>query len=221
MSTLSLALYCEGPTDQRFFSILIQRISQQILARRERPFVEVLPVDVIKAKAPRHDEAILQAANQAAGYHALIVHADADHPTREKALQERFHPGYELVQRSTKKVCKNLLPVIPVYMTEAWMLADYKTLQAMLETRMSPQELGLPRRTKLIESDPDPKWTLNQLVKKAYPKQSRNWNKIVEKLYDELALFINLERLEALTAYKEFVKDMTQILMALNLIQRI
>lgn len=218
MSTLSLALYCEGPTDQRFFPILIQRASRYVLAQHEQHLVEVLPVDIINTNAYTLEERILQAASLAAGYHALIVHTDADNPTPEKALQERFYPGYELILQCTKSVCKDLLPIIPVYMTEAWMLADHEKLRKFLRTDLSLRNLGLSERAKQVESYRDPKLILNQVVRKVYPNQPQLWSRIMGELYAELAPQISLERLKWVPSYQQFVKDLADTLKKLNMI---
>src|SRR5207249_3578543 len=70
----------------------------------------------------KRDEAILQAARNASSCDILIIHCDADAPTSERALRERFHPGYELVKQTAERVCRSLVPIIPIRMTEAWML---------------------------------------------------------------------------------------------------
>src|SRR5579884_3345777 len=105
---LSLALYCEGSTDERFLPLLIQRTVQDILHRKSSGFVTVMPVDVIKTQASKQAQCILQAAIQACDYHILFIHADADDATPDKALSQRYNPGYELVQQCSQKICKNL-----------------------------------------------------------------------------------------------------------------
>lgn len=48
--------------------------------------MNVLPIDVMDVRESKRDQCILQAAIKAHDYHALVIHADADHPTRDKAL---------------------------------------------------------------------------------------------------------------------------------------
>src|SRR3712207_4833733 len=93
--SLVLAFYAEseGSTDQQFLPLIIERTAEHILVSKERNDVLVLPVVVIELDEPkptRRKERIVAAARKAAGYHGLIVHADADGPNRNKALKERF-----------------------------------------------------------------------------------------------------------------------------------
>jgi len=219
---LGLALYSEGSTDQRFLQIVIRRTARHVLEQHGRRSVNVPRVEPIKINkiGLRQDECILQAAYEAARYHILIVHADADHPTRDKALSERYQPGYERVQQIDVKICKNLFPVIPVYMTEAWMLADLEALRDVIETDMRPQELRLPRKAKQVELDTDPKQTLKEVLQKAYAHKSRRHRRIdLDFLYEPLALRINLGRLSEVPAYQQFKADLIFALKKLDLIR--
>jgi hypothetical protein len=44
MSTLSLALYCEGNTDKHFLPGIIERTAERLLSKHATKYVEVLPV---------------------------------------------------------------------------------------------------------------------------------------------------------------------------------
>lgn len=121
MSVLVLGLYAEERTNERFLPIIIQRTAEQVLLQHERPDIDVLDVIILTAERRNEsrDENILQIARDASGYHAIIVHADADNPTRKQALTERFIPAYRRVQLCEENICKNLLPIIPIAMVEA------------------------------------------------------------------------------------------------------
>ena len=121
MTMLTLALYCEGRTDERFLPILIQRTIEQVLLQRGRSVVDVLEPSIVRLEASFSSQAerSLTAARQTAGYHVLIVHADADYPTPRRALDERFLPGLNLVRHASGPKCEIVVPLIPVRMTEA------------------------------------------------------------------------------------------------------
>lgn len=224
MTTLVLALYAEGRTDERFLPIVIQRTAEQILVQRGRITVDVLEPIVlnrtIDRQFPRRVERILEAARRSAGYHMLIVHADADHPTPDRAMRERIQPGFERVHNADEPVCDELLPIIPVQMTEAWMLADPEALQAVIGTDVEAQALGLPARAHQVESEPDPKQILRQTIQNALAHRSRRRRRIdLGTVYEPLARQISLRRLRAVPAYRQFVSDMTETLIALHLAQ--
>ena len=78
MNELSLALFYEGDTDERFLSSVITRTATQILERNNRYNIEVTLWLKIKDGKTDRDKEILRAALRAAGYDALIIHADAE-----------------------------------------------------------------------------------------------------------------------------------------------
>jgi len=220
MNVLVLGLYAEERTDDRFLPIMIQRTSELILAQYDRANIEALEPIVIK-KGPSissRDECILQAAQEAAEYHALVVHSDADNRTHKQTRIALFDPGYELVQRTAGNLCKNLLPIIPVCMVEAWMLADYEKLRESLGTSLTIRDLGLHRRPRQVELYQDPKEILKLIVQKSYPNQPGRWGRIIGKLYDELASEIRLERLSEVPAYRQFKDDLIATLKKLNFV---
>jgi hypothetical protein len=168
MSSLSLALYCEGNTDRDFLPTIIQRTAQDILNKRARRYVEVLAVDVVAGISKQKDgQDILEAAMQMYGYHAMVIHKDADSRTYKATREQCFEPGYLLAKHNRHMACEHLIPIIPVREVEAWMLADHEVLRKVLELQERLQNLGLPKRAALVEADPDPKITFNNVVARA------------------------------------------------------
>jgi hypothetical protein len=226
---LVLGLFAEGRTDESFLPIIIQRTAKELLSLHGHPEIDVLLPNVMSKPSSTSilEECILHAAHEAYGHHALIVHSDADDRGYKQTLVERFHPGYERVQRariSENNVCEHLVPIIPVRMLEAWMLADSDALCHMMGTKVKKQAsklpaiLGIPAKAKLVESETDPKDTLNNAIKRAYPGQSRVWGSIRGRLYEELAFKISLDRLYQVPSYQQFTHDLTTALKILNLI---
>ncbi|HZO71055.1 MAG TPA: DUF4276 family protein [Ktedonobacteraceae bacterium] len=220
MATLVLALYAEGPSDNRFLPPIIQRTAERLIVLYGQRTVDVLePVIVPRQKGLSCDTGILNAARHACGYHALIVHADADDETSYSAKTHRIRPGFKLVLDSNEQVCKDLVPIIPVQTIEAWMLADYKALQETIGTDMSPQNLGLPARPALVEADANPKRTLQEVINRAIAARSQRRRRFDFNTRQEaLARRINLDTLALVPSYKEFVDEFKRILTILNFI---
>ncbi|HLX40315.1 MAG TPA: DUF4276 family protein [Ktedonobacteraceae bacterium] len=221
MEELRLALYAEGTTDEQFLPSILQRTCEQLIAKHNQTAVNVVDPRIIarKKNIANRDESILQAAREAIDFHILVIHADADSYSQEKALKERFQPGYELVKLSNEQVCKYLVPVVPIYMTEAWLLADNDALRKVIGTNMKVHELGLVQKARLIEADSNPKQTLKNIVQKAYANRSRRHQQVdLGILYRSLGRVIRLEQLENLKAYNQFVHDLTATLKKLALI---
>ena len=225
MTALVLALYAEGHADEGFLPVVIQRTAEQVLARRGRTIVDVLePISLnhtIDRQFPTRVERMLEAARRASGYHALIVHADADYPSPDRALLERFIPGQTRVRQARQaqeSVCEHLVPIIPVQMTEAWMLADPDALREVIGVHLAAEALGTPAHPHQVESDPDPKQTLNAVIQNALAQRSRRRRRIaLGSVYEPLARQIDLAKLGSVPAYTQFVTDLTQTLIALGL----
>ena len=54
------------------------------------------------------------------------------------------------------QVCDKIVPVIPIRMTESWMLADPAALIAVVGTNTSPTDLSLPGNPSQVERIADP-----------------------------------------------------------------
>ena len=214
---LLLALYAEGPSDTRFLPLIIQRVARSITAPHR--LVGVLDLTIISKKQGIREECIVFAARDAYGCHALIVHSDADDKSSERARKERIEPGFNQVLHSSEDVCKDLIPIIPVQMIEAWMLADHNALREAIGTNMSAQTLGLPARPALVERDANPKHTLNEVVRKANAGRSRRHQKIdINAFHERLARDIDLNILDLVTSYREFKRDLANTLAKLHFI---
>jgi hypothetical protein len=226
MRTVTLALYAEGSTDGIFLPEIIERTTKNILSQRSSPPTQVRlpyskwnkPVDIVK-----RDQCLLYIARETAIYDALIIHSDGDHRGYEQTLSELFQPGKKLVLEAKDRdedICADLVPLIPVRMTEAWMLADPDALCSVLSKKVETRALGIPTKAKLVEKELKPKKTLDHIIQALYPQQSRDWKRLKVKLYEELGSEISLKRLSEVPSYQQFMEDMTATLRTLNFIQK-
>lgn len=95
----------------------------------------------------------------------LFVHRDAegiDSLTREREIESSWPKSQPI---------ETLVCVIPVRMTEAWLLTDEKPIRAAVGNANGRDELGLPA-LKDIESLPDPKVILFDALKAATGKNA-------------------------------------------------
>lgn len=225
MKALVLALYAEGRTDERFLPLIIRRTAEQIILEQGKFPVDVSEPIVLRIKEPKPPNraaCVLRAACQAKGYHALVVHSDADDSKPERAMAERLQPGFDLVSKEKYKACRQLVPIIPIRMTEAWMLADVKALQEVIGTDLDADGMGIPKKAKSVENDADPKKRLENAVRnveKHHSRRSRRRRRIkLGSLYEPLGESISLESLKPLSAYRRFRNDLEKTLAELNII---
>ncbi len=197
MAQLVMAMVVEGSTDARFLDVIAERTALQILGKRSHTIVEVLPIQRLRPTGENLAQRILDAARSAYGYHLLLVHADADASTRDAAWNKRIQPGFALIHSALERnetVCNRYMAVIPVQMTEAWMLADSAALLAVIGTNESLASLGLRHSPGQIESIADPKAHINgalETVRQSLPRSRRKYIHL-SSLYEPLARRIDL-----------------------------
>jgi hypothetical protein len=224
MDFVSLALYGEGSTDGRFLSSVIEKTAQRLLQDNHRSddLQIVLEVKELEEKKEQRELRMLEAARLSVENHILIVHADADKRGFEKTLQELFQPGYDLIQREQGELCRCLIPVIPVRMIEAWILADYELLLKKIGTKKKAEDLHIPKQVRGIEEIADPKQRLKDAIRLALAdrprrKQESEFKERMKSLYEAIGKSINLERLDQLQAYQAFKKDLSEAFRNLGL----
>ncbi len=220
MKQLVLALYAEGRTDERFLPVIIQRTADRILRQGA-----LAPVDVLEPLSLRPDggasgreQRVLSVARQAAGVHGLIVHDDANSRTADDALAYRFDPGVRLVQQSEGDVCSDLLPIIPIRMTEAWMMADFEGFRDVVGTDLSAEQLEFPARPLQVEAILDAKHRLQLALNQIFARRRRRKKARLGQYYEPLARRISLDRLGNVPAFRQFTSDLTSMLETLHFI---
>lgn len=215
-----MALYSEGATDNRFLPLVAQRTAENLLLQRASQVIDVLPVQIVRdIREQSRAEGILQAARQSWGYHLLLVHSDADDRSPQAALTERIQPGVALVaqQPEDADLCRELVPIVPVTMTEAWMLADGERLGELLNPALSLNALNIPTSPDEIERIADPKERLSQIARAAYaqrPRRRRGHS--IGELYEPLGQQLSLDALGRLSAYQSFQAELATVLARLN-----
>lgn len=209
---LTIAYLTEGPTDQRFLAPVIQRTFDQLV--REANFsidVEAL-IYICKstvAAATSFKELI-------EGYDIVCIHVDADKQPLKEVNDTRYIPVVDALNTVASKT--KFVPVIPVRMTEAWMLADETLLKEELQTSKSYSELGI---SKEIEAIADPKKIIVKAIKiadQSRTKKQRN-QLVIGNLYEPFGQEVNLTQLERFPSYQKFKEAARQALIQANLLQ--
>lgn len=200
-----LGLLYEGTTDALFLKSLVRRTFENVACECWGD-VEILePVD-LKTKTKQFVQEVLKAAEiglQEHGITVLCVHADADSETDETAYKHKIEPAKKALQESTEVLCANLVPIVPVQMQEAWLLADLTELKRQIGTNKSDAELGLDKRPETIA---DPKQAITdaiRIAREGLTKRRREDLKIGE-LYQPLGQSMSLSSLQKLPSYRKF-----------------
>ncbi len=139
----------------------------------------------------------------------LFIHRDAEKEPRQKRVDEIRKAKEEAGESvSVPTVC-----VVPVRMTEAWLLFDETALRRAAANPNGRQPLQLPDLTKL-EDEPDPKQLLYKLLGEASELRSRRRRKLrVEELVHRVAEFIDdFASLRAMPAFKALEDELKQVI---------
>nr|WP_287673196.1 MULTISPECIES: DUF4276 family protein [unclassified Microcystis] len=154
------------------------------------------------------------------GAMVLCFHADADDKTDENAFKERINLAFNAIKSDERDLCKNLVAIVPIQMTEAWILADKELLKKELCTNKSDSELAIDKEP---ESFSNPKETIKNAINKAREGMTKRYrNKLkIDDLYSPLATTIELSKLESLSSYKKFEEAVRDIFPQLTKVNNI
>jgi len=217
MSQVIIGYTTEGTTDVRFLESILQR-TFELVGFECRSSVEVLPLIHIPKQGGAFVEQVLQRCIEAndQGIMIFCVHIDADATNDNHVFETRINPLLNaLRQHLNEEICNNIVPVIPVQMTEAWMLADIGLLKAEIGTDIRNVDLGLHRAP---ESIANPKNTIEEAIRIARQTlvSRRRRELTIGELYQPIGQKIGLEKLELLPSYQKFKQSIRLAYQAMN-----
>ena len=217
MQYLGLALYAEGKTDYQFLCPLLLRLCLSACGPAAQPVEvgDVLPLDHAEnLQGAARAERIAQAAQDAApAWNILFVHADADGDAG-RALRERIVPGLELVRGQGRRRTEGVA-VLPVRMTESWVLADSDALRAVFGTTLDDAALGLTLHGAALDRLADPKLTLDAAFAATRPTGRRAG---ATALLNALGEQVALGQLRTLPSFRALEADLDTALRRLQIL---
>ncbi|TRU94165.1 MAG: DUF4276 family protein [Microcystis wesenbergii Mw_QC_S_20081001_S30D] len=214
-----IALATEGSSDHRFLPNIIQRTFERVAFEDQQEIEIFEPICLSQISGENIREKAKKYAIQAVEKGAMVLcfHADADY---KDVFKERINPAFNAIKSDKGDLCKNLVAIVPIQMTEAWMLADKELLKKQLCTDKSDSELAIDKHP---ESFRNPKETIKNAINKAregITKRYRNKLKI-DDLYSPLGTKIPLSKLESLSSYKKFEEAVRDIFPQLTKVNNI
>lgn len=220
MSTqIIIGFATEGTTDIRFLESVIQRTFENV-AFECRGQVEVLPVQCMKKQNGEFIEIVKKYSKcaEANGIMVLCIHSDADDITDVNTFNNKLIPAFTaVVDMDEAGICKNLVAIVPIRMTEAWMLSDKELLKAELGTSKSDAELGIDRHP---ETYCNPKQTIEDAIRIARQNlaKRRRHELSIGELYSPIGQKVPLDRLETLPSYQKFKEGAREAFRNMNLL---
>lgn len=193
MKQIIFGVYAEGPTDYRFFLTLIERYLIHF-CYANRVDIDILPAIPIRDKEEFPSDFIgklkrIEQDNvESSGLPYVFVHNDADARSLDQVLEHKWRPWLSECANE-----KNWLAIIPIRMTESWMLADVEALESTfiisIESIRGIIGNGNP------ENISDPKEKLAEILRRGKQKRTTNFE-------ENLAKRIRLDLLEQLPSFQ-------------------
>lgn len=201
-------LFTEGSTDVRFLESIVRKALEDVAFECQGQIeTEVKTIEIDKTGLGFVEQVLLASKKGINDYGImfLCVHTDSDEKTDRRAMETKIKPAIKrLEEENQSEYCKLLVSVIPVYMTEAWMLADKELLKSEIGTNLSNFDLGIHP---LPESIANPKEIITnaiRIVQSDLTRRQRNRGLDISELYQIIGQKLELSQLENLDSYRKF-----------------
>lgn len=204
-----IGLFCEGRTDARFFVNIIKRTFQEVGCRECHREIDIVDVQNIEIEKSTFENDVIAASRKGVedfGMSVLCIHTDADAPTDADRFDNKVNPASAKIKMMSGEVCKIIVPVVPVQMTEAWMLADKDLLKSRIGATESNRELGFDKHPEQIG---DPKKVINDAIRTVQQERSRRHrnNSDIYALYHQIGESVSLDSLRQLPSFRKFEEN--------------
>ena len=195
---LYLAFSGEGKTDNRFVPNIINRLISEYMFQNN--ITAEFSWNIIRRTGSSKNN-ILDLCKRENGFTLVFFHRDSGNDTWEDTFNNHLSSALEIINNDRKeRYLRLIVPVIPVKETEAWMLYDKKLLIDKIGVNLTEQELQLDYKISNIENVSNPKERIEnaiEIYKLKLPVKRRKYSVSISDLYDEIALEIELEKLNS------------------------
>ena len=221
MNQVFAGLFAEGNTDIAFLQSIVQKTFEAVAFDCSGQLdIEILPIEIDKTDLG-FTEQVIKASKKGFedyGIQIICVHTDSDNPSAQNAYQNKIHPAIRMLEnQSEDDCCKILAAIIPIQETEAWMLADKELLKQEIGTDKTDNDLGINRQPEDIAN---PKEIIEAAIRVARVEMTRRRRSHLSlaDLYLPIGQSLELERLETLSSYRDFKKNIRDAFVQLNLL---
>lgn len=221
MSNFILAgLFTEGTTDNRFLESVIKRTLEEVSFDCSGDIDLELEIINIDKKGLNFIEQVVEASKIAHKKYSvllLFVHTDSDSFDDSLIFESKITPANEVLSVQDENLfCKNMIAIVPIQMTESWMIADRELLKNEIGIDNSNTELGIHLNPEQINN---PKRLIEEIIrisKEDLTKRKRNKGLTISDLYQIIGQKIDLSELEKLSSYNKFKQSLIDKLKELN-----
>lgn len=218
---LYIGYYTEWSTDIRFLESIIDKTFQRI-AYESRQNIEINVHSIIFNKnGLSFTEQAIAASKQWLsdyGISILCIHADADMGNLTRTYSNKINPAIAALRlEDPSSHCMNIVPIIPIQETEAWMIADKNLFKKQIGTVLSDSALWIDRS---VESMASPKEVVKNAIRLAMENRTKRRRKdlSIDDLYSQIWQTIDLDMLRTLKSYQDFENKIREILTHIGLL---
>lgn len=212
-------LFTEGTTDVRFLSSVVERTLIDVVFDFAGEFETKVEVITINKSGLNFNQQIIEASRFAFdkfGVVFLFVHTDSDASTDELIFRTKIVPAEENLLLQDDVHCKHIVAIVPIQMTESWMLADKNLLKEEIGIEKTDAELGIHLNPEAITNPKSLIENIIRLSKEDLPKRRRNRGLNISDLYQIIGQKIEISELEKLSSYVKFKNSLIDKLRELS-----
>ncbi len=206
MKELVYTLLCDGTSDRVLDVILLWLLKQFYGDRKLRSqWADLRSL----RKPPIGLSARIEKSLELYPCDLLFVHRDAETEPRENRVAEI----HKAVKEAGKSVSLPIVCVVPVRMTEAWLLFDETAIRTAASNPNGKRVLQLPKMAR-VESEPDPKKLLYELLREASELggKRRKKFKVSDRVHRVAELAEDFSPLRQLSAFRALEAELRQII---------
>lgn len=212
-------LFTEGITDVRFLSSVVERTLIEVAYDCTGDIETALEIISINKSGLSFNEQVLEASKVASekfGVLLLFVHTDSDAINDDLIFQSKIIPAQKILLQQDNSYCKNIVAIVPIQMTESWMIADKCLLKEEIGIEKSDVELNIHLNPETITNPKNVIESIIRLSKEDETKRKRNKGLLISDLYQIIGQKIEISELEKLTSYLKFKSSLIEKLRELN-----
>lgn len=158
MRSLSCVLIREGPSDDWFLPVVLQRALQEMCRQRFPACGEIQEIRSLPRAGNQHPDSVLNAIRAELGtFDVALYHHDGAPFAKSDPLIKRMCHAWDGAGFD-----EPLVPVVPVRETEAWLLADPEAIRTALRVSKLPALNWDPGR---VDSVSDPKEAFKSIIR--------------------------------------------------------
>jgi Domain of unknown function (DUF4276) len=206
MKNLCYTLLCDGGSDRVLIDILNWLLKEHLLGC----VIQDEWADLSRSQDPDRKtlEGRIRLSLEQYPCDLLFIHRDAEKESRERRVQEIQEALAKTEISNPPTVC-----IIPIHMTEAWLLFDLAAIRKAADNPNGTKNLTIPAWSQ-IEREPDPKEVLFDLLRQASELRSTRLKKfkVPPKVHRLAELIEDFSPLRQLTAFQSLESELLAVL---------